>query len=440
MAASIQENQNTVYDDAELIKGELNKCIRCGSCMSVCPVYSVLKTEPAVARGKMAVIEAALAGNLAFANNTVSKILSNCLLCTSCIQTCTTKVNVDAIMLASRAALVRKKGQSWLKRILFRFLGNQKYLELSMKISSVGCRMFPQENKEANKDSRMGVLHQISRYRSISRKVALPEPAFISLRERLESHIPVSEPVAKAGFFTGCSMNFFYPEIGMDVVEVLSKNHVEISIPKQQGCCGMAVFASGDVESARMIARKNLDAVEHADFDYLIFGCGSCCSAWKNYYPELLRSDPVYGFKADCWSKRAYDISSFLVNIISYRKPKGMIEARVTYHDPCHLKKTLKVSQEPREIIKTIPGVVLREMENPDACCGMGGTYCISHYKTSKTIADRKMHDINKTEADMIVTGCPGCVLQLQNASQRSGKSHEVVHVVSLLAESYRKE
>ena len=134
-----------------------------------------------------------------------------------------------------------------------------------------------------------------------------------------------------------------------DVVEVLKENEVEIAVPKEQQCCGIAVFAHGDVESARELARKNIDVMEKTGADYIITACGSCGESWQHGFRELLSEDPVYGPKADHWKGRTYDISTFLTKVIDYKKPEGLLEATVTYHDPCHLKKVMKVFTEPRD-------------------------------------------------------------------------------------------
>jgi glycolate oxidase iron-sulfur subunit len=143
---------------------------------------------------------------------------------------------------------------------------------------------------------------------------------------------------------------------------------------------------------------------------------------------------------AEYWSKRIFEISVFLLDVVKYRKPRGKVDAVVTYHDSCHLKKTMKVFNEPREILKNIPGVTFTEMSKPDACCGMGGTYILTHYETGAEIGRKKIQDINSTGAGIITTGCPGCVMQLLYFSHRYGNAQKVRHYISLLAESYRNE
>ncbi|WP_207918009.1 (Fe-S)-binding protein [Sodalis ligni] len=148
----------------------------------------------------------------------------------------------------------------------------------------------------------------------------------------------------------------------------------------------------------------------------------------------------MYGPRADFWRSRTYDISTLLTDVIGYRIPRGQVGAVITYHDPCHLKKVMKVSREPREILKNIPGVIFKEMARADACCGSGGSYVLTHFKTSVAIAERKINDVNQTAADTITTGCPACMMQLSDNVHRFGRRQKVRHYISILAESYRKE
>lgn len=432
----------TVYDELELVRSELDKCMKCGNCMAVCPIYGADKVEAGVARGKVAVTEAVLSGDLALDDPRVYKMLFNCLVCKSCMQNCPTKVNFDRIMLAMRAALVRKKGVFWMKKMIFGMLKNPKLFDAGMKVGAAlsGIAFRDYEAKDQKLVSPRAPFAMIGGSLGLDAEKVMPGLTVTPFRDRVSEVVTVVKPKIKAAFFTGCSLNYFYPEVGMDIIEVLKENNVETHIPKDQNCCGVAVFAHGDVESARTLAKNNIDALEKTGAEYILVGCGSCGGALMHDYKELLSADPVYGAKAEYWSKRIHEISTFLVNVVKYRKPAGKVDAMVTYHDSCHLKKTMKVFNEPREIIKSIPGVTFKEMSKPDACCGMGGTYILTHYETGAEIGKKKIEDINNTGADTITTGCPGCAMQLLDFSHRYGNNQKVRHYISLLAESYRQE
>jgi glycolate oxidase iron-sulfur subunit len=442
MASPAAEPGKSIYDELALVKQELDKCMKCGNCMAVCPIYGTDKVETGVARGKVAVTEAVLDGTLSLDDPKVYEMMFNCLICRSCMQNCPTKVNFDKIMLALRAALVREKGVFWVKRLIFSMLENPKLFDAGMKLGATfsGLAFRDYNAKDQNLVSPRAPLALVGGGLGLDSRKVMPALARKTLRDQVPAVVKPAVVKTKVAFFTGCSMNYFYPEVGLDILEILTENHVETHIPKDQNCCGIAVFAHGDLETARTLAKNNLDAIERTGAEYIVVGCGSCGGCLMHEYQELLGQDPVYGPKAAYWSQRVHEISTFLVNVVKYRKPTGRVEAVVTYHDSCHLKKSMKVSSEPREVIASIPGVTLKEMSKPDACCGMGGTYILTHYKTGAEIGRKKIEDINATGADTITTGCPGCAMNLLDLAHRHGTGQQVKQYISLLAESYRKE
>ncbi|HMK44697.1 MAG TPA: (Fe-S)-binding protein [Dissulfurispiraceae bacterium] len=433
--ASATVPKETVYDEFALIERELQQCMRCGNCQAVCPVFITEKTEAGVARGKIALAQAIINGKLDLDDPDMYEHIFNCLLCKSCMQNCPPKVNLDKIILSLRSEIARKRGLHPLKRNIFNLLHKHKALfDLGMRAGGAFQGLFMR--KTASGQGRtmrfpIGIL---------DRKRVLPQLSATAFRDQVPEKILVKEPQTTVAFFTGCSINYIYPQFGHDIITVLKTNNVNIVIPKDQHCCGLAVFAHGDVATARDMARANLDALDASGAEHVITGCGSCGGTLVHEYKELLGDDPDYLCKVEYWSERVRDISTFLTKVIAYRKPTGEVTASVTYHDSCHLKKTMQVFAEPREIIRSIPGVTFKEMGKPDACCGSGGTYNLTHYETSTGILKRKTEDINKTGATMVVTGCPGCLIQLIDGIEQFGQGQRGTHYISLLAQSYRAE
>jgi glycolate oxidase iron-sulfur subunit len=423
----------TPYDELKEVQEALAKCMKCGNCMAVCPVYLTEKQEGAYARGKLSIAEAVLKGELDLKNEDVQEKIFNCLVCTSCMQNCPCGVDVCKIMLSLRAALVRETGLHPIKKMIFGALKNQPFFDKAMKTGAVlqrmGLRKLP---GNAGYEPRFTM--------GLAMKRIFPGLAKTPFRDQVPEFIKAKSRKTTVSFFTGCAFNYIFPDVAQDVVEVLKENGVEIVIPKEQQCCGIAVFAHGDIESARELARKNIDVMEKTGADYIVTACGSCGESWQHGFKELLSEDPVYSSKAEYWRSRIYDISTFLTKVIEYKKPEGFIETTVTYHDPCHLKKVMKVFTEPRAILKSIPGVTFKEMAKPDACCGSGGSYTITHLETSMKITSRKMADIKKTGVGMVITGCPGCLMQLSEGLVNSGQDNVAAHYISLLARSYREE
>ena len=430
----------TYHDDLAIVQEELDKCMKCGNCMAVCPVYGADKIESAVTRSKIAVAEAVLEGELELDDPQVYEMLFNCLVCKSCMTACPTKVNFDRIMLALRAALVRKNGLPWLKKAIFSTLKHPKLFDAGLRVGAAMQGLAFKSEKGGKAISPRAPFAKVGTPIGFDGDRQMPSLSITPLRDRVPEIVRAPGSTLKVAFFTGDSLNYFYPDSGKDLIDVLTANNIEVHVPKGQNCCGVPVLVHGDIETVRKLAKNNIDTFEATGCEYLITGCGSCGGAWQHDYVELLAKDPVYGPKAVEWSKKTFDISTFLTKVIKLREPKGRIEKTVTYHDSCHLKKSMKVFVEPREILKSIPGLTFKEMSAPDACCGSGGSFVLSHYETSSAIGKKKAEDIKKTQADTVSTGCPACMMQLLDNVNRCDGQQDVVHYISLLAQSYRKE
>ncbi len=432
--------RKTYHDDLAIVREELDKCMKCGNCMSVCPVYGAEKLETSVTRSKIAVAEAVLDGELELDDPEVYDMLFNCLVCKSCMTGCPTKVDFGRIIVALRAALVRKNGLPWLKKMIFSTMKHPKLFDAGLRIGAAMQSLAFKSDKGGKAISPRSPFALVGGGIGFDAERQMPALNITPLRERVPEVVNADNAWLKVAFFTGDSLNYFYPDAGMDLIEVLTANNIEIHIPKAQNCCGVPVLVHGDIETVRTLARNNIDTFDKTGCEYLITGCGSCGGAWQHDYTDILAADPVYAPRAEYWAKRTYDISTFLTRVITLRPPKGRVERVVTYHDSCHLKKSMKVFAEPREILKSIPGITFKEMSAPDACCGSGGSYVLSHYETSSIIGRKKIDDINRTKADTVSVGCPACMMQLLDNVHRGGAEQDVVHYISLLAESYRKE
>jgi len=422
------------------VREELDRCMKCGFCMSVCPVYASEKREAAVARGKIAIAEAVLAGDLALDDQEVIDALFNCLVCKSCMESCPSGVRFDRVMLPLRAAIVKKNGLPWLKTAIFAGLQSPAVMDGAMKVGALLQFLVFRQDLRLRAISPRSPFAILGRHAGFDRDRLFPAPAANPLRDRVPRIIPAAQSKMRVAFFTGCSFHYFYPGTGLDLIEVLTENNVEVVVPKEQQCCGTPALVHGDVAAAGTLARRNIDAMERSGAEYIVTGCGSCGGAWQHEFAHILRDDAVYAPKVAHWSARTFDISTFLTRVIQYRAPQGQVDVVVTYHDSCHLKKSMKVYREPREILRAIPGVIFQEMAHPDACCGSGGSYGLTHCETSARIAERKATDAAATGATTIATGCPACMMQLLDSTHRFGSKQRVRHYISLLAEAYRAE
>lgn len=423
----------SVYDSLDSINEELHKCMKCGNCMAVCPIYKETRQEVGVARGKISLTEYILSGEIEMTKGMADRF-SLCTTCMACNNNCPCGVRFDKIILAARAESVRKKGLHPVKKIAFTALKMQRMFDFGMKAGSIfqGVAL-------KNIPSRHSKLARMRVDVGIGKEKVFPMLSKKTLRSEFPEVIKVKNPKMRVGFFTGCMINYFYTDIGRAVIEVLRENNIEVVIPKSQACCGIPASVNGDVASARALAKRNLRAFEKMGADALVVACSSGGTAWKHVYGELLENDHGLKALADKWAKKSYDISEFLIHQVPFKKEGlGRVARKVTYHEPCHLNRGQGISKEPREILKSIPGVELIEMKEPGRCCGMAGSFSLVHPDLSVQISDRKTADIQTTNTDTVATGCPACRLQLQSGVENAGFDREVLHTVQILAESYR--
>jgi len=218
-------------------------------------------------------------------------------------------------------------------------------------------------------------------------------------------------------------------------VRVLSRNGCLVNTPREVECCGMPAHGYGRLDLVRKQAQHNISVFESQDVDVIVTDCATCGSTLKEY-GAYLKDDPEWAERAEAFSGKVKDVSEFLAEI-PLEKPQGRVEARVTYHDPCHLRRAQKVWKQPRDLLKQIDGLEFVELPEADWCCGSAGSQLITHYETSLEVLDRKMDNLADTKAQVVASGCPGCQMQLNTGIKRRGLDVRVVHPISLLDEAY---
>jgi glycolate oxidase iron-sulfur subunit len=261
-----------------------------------------------------------------------------------------------------------------------------------------------------------------------------------------ETYSDYRQPAAAIGprkgavaFFYGCVQEAFLAEVNAATVRVLQRNGFDVHFPNSQTCCGAAQNHMGELGLARKLARQNIDAFRGQEVDgevlAIINNAGGCGATLKEY-DHLLQDDPEYREKAQDFVAKVMDISEFLAEHMSVM-PRTEINIRAVYSDSCHLRHAQKVIDQPRDLLRRIPGLELVEMQHPEHCCGSAGVYNLVQAETASDILDQKMADILTTGADTIVATNTGCYFQLLNGAQRNGGTIRVVHLVELLDEAY---
>jgi glycolate oxidase iron-sulfur subunit len=416
---TIREALLSIYD-------EVAKCNKCGFCLSTCPVYTITGEERAVARGHNVHLQNLIEGNLEMSEE-LKAPLFECLLCRACVDNCMSGVMTHQNVLRGRSAYVEQLGESKVLQFVFRkLLPNPKKMDFYVRLAALGKKSRLDRAAKA-----LGFLKWFGRDRDKVLDLVQRMP-FRFFKERLEELGPNPQPAhRKVAYFVGCATNYALPEVGFSTVKVLRAVGCSVQILGNV-CCGLPASSYGDQSAFKNLAQRNLDIMANLDVEAIVTDCGSC-SAFLKEYADLLADDPEYGAKAAAVRPKLKALSEYLKEI-GLPEFKGRVEARVTYHDPCHMSRYQDLVNEPREIIRSIPGVEYQELPEADWCCGAAGTYNIAYYGQSMQVLDRKMENVKKTKADILVTTCPACYIQLAYGARKHALNCEVLDLADLIA------
>src|SRR5258708_6945494 len=419
----------------------------CGLCLPSCPPYAETGKERNSPRGRISLMRAIADGELettkAFADE-----MSYCLGCLACATACPAGVDYTSLLETARAHAEDSGVVQSPKRDFIRWFTLRELVTRPCLLRAVGRVLW---------------LYQASGLQSLARALRLTTLLPRSLRE-LEPSTPkigrhfsdtliaeIERPIATEGssarrvvLLTGCVQDLVLADANRAQEDVLLANGCEVITPREQGCCGSLHAHNGDPETAKLLARRQLDAIDPFAVDAIISNAAGCGSHLK-HYDRLLADDPVYAKRAAEWSRKLKDISEWLVEI-GFRTPKTVRTANIpsavlTYHEACHLCHGQKISSQPRAILRALPDIELKECAESTWCCGSAGIYNITQPKTAAWLQKRKLEHVRATHASIVATANPGCHLQIQNGLRAEGNfSTKVAHPVTLLAEAYRRE
>ncbi len=237
----------------------------------------------------------------------------------------------------------------------------------------------------------------------------------------------------KVGLLVTCLVDMMRPAIGFSALKLLETAGCEVVVPAAQTCCGQPGYNSGDRESARRLAAKLVAEFEACD--YLVAPSGSCSGMVRTHYPELFADDPTMRTRVEALAEKTYELTDFLVNVAKLDAVPGRFTGTVTYHDSCSGLREMGVKSQPRALLAKVPGLKLTEMNEAEACCGFGGTFSIKFGEISARMADNKCQNIDDSQADAVVLGDLGCMLNIEGRLRRRGNEKtRVLHVAQVLA------
>ncbi|RIK46088.1 MAG: hypothetical protein DCC57_15845 [Chloroflexi bacterium] len=407
----------------------LDQCVHCGLCLPACPTYTLFHTEMDSPRGRIQLMGAAAEGRIDL-DGAFGEHIDLCLGCRACETACPSGVQYGLLLETARAALLAERPSGrWEKLVRW----------LSLR------QLIPHRNR-LRLLARLLEFYQATGLAALVDRLKLLPPqlqTMAALLPPLDTHYPdYSRPAPAIGekrgivaLLHGCVQDAFLSGANAATVRVLQHNGYEVHFPPTQTCCGAAPLHIGENELARKLARRNLDAFGERDYDAILNNAGGCGATLKEY-AHLLAGDPVYGEKAQRFVSKLHDINEFLAGHL-HAPPAHRLDLRVVYVDSCHLRHGQKVVRQPRQLLRSIPGVMLVELRQPDMCCGSAGVYNIMQPEAAGQVLAAKMADIAAARPDVIVTTNTGCHMQLLQGVKQSGLHAEVLHLVELLDRAY---
>jgi glycolate oxidase iron-sulfur subunit len=403
-------------------------CVHCGFCLPSCPTYVLWGAEADSPRGRIYLMNQGLNGEPL--SDSMVEHFDRCLGCMSCVTACPSGVKYDRLIEDTRAQVERRHTRTWKDRArreaIFALFPYPRRLRL--------LRGPLQAYRKSGLDKIVGPLLP-----RLSPTLATLE----SLAPHLRRVPPPPRRVAArgprravVGMLTGCVQGAFFPDVNSATVRILAAEGCDVLIPPSQGCCGALSVHNGRRAEAERFARKLIDTFERTGMDYFVVNAAGCGSSLKEY-DVLLADDRKYAKRAAAFAAKVRDLSE-LLHDLGPVAPRHPLPITVAYHDACHLGHAQGVRQQPRTLLKGIPGLTLREIADPEICCGSAGIWNVLNPVPAAELGDRKATDVLATGAQVLVTANPGCLMQVASAVRRQGGTIALAHTAQVLDASIR--
>jgi len=422
----LMDNRRTEMAQDPKFKQAL-QCIRCGSCLNVCPIFRLVGGHVfgSIYTGGIGTILTAWFDELKKSED----IQGLCIQCGNCTQVCPGKLDIPEMILEIRRRLLLEKGQPLVQKAIFGVVNNRKLFHGMLRAASIAGKPFT---------SGKFIRHLPLFLSDLTDGRSLPAIAEKPFRDIFPA---IEQPKGreKAVFYAGCLIDFAYPEMGVALVKLLNKAGIEVTFPEEQTCCGAPALYNGAYEVAAQNAVDNIKVLLEEEAQYVVSACPTCTVALAHEFGKTLETLGRTGWlaKAKELADKTMDLSTLVKRLVEQGRlsfKEGEELGKVTYHDSCHLKRTLNVSKEPRELLQKA-GYEMAEMFECDMCCGMGGSYSMKLPEISAPILQRKLRNIKETGAPVVAMDCPGCVMQIRGGFDQDGAAVRVKHTAELLAD-----
>lgn len=424
----------------EELQTTCDACNRCGMCQAVCPLFKETGREGDVARGKLSLVDG-LRQELLTRPDRVLQRLNRCLLCGACERNCPRKVNLVDVFIKARLIITGYSGLKTHKKLIFRVL--LRHPQLFDKITRILSML-----QQAMDGSGSGA----DLWKNIVKRIPFLKERHIIPLARRSFHTRMKNECAfnterSVLFFTGCLIDKMMPDVGDACFKILKRMGVDVQLLENESCCGIPALASGDSLGFEQLLARNLSEISRHSFDVMVTACATCTMTIHDFWPKMHHGGDEIGKRALDAAGRVMDINGYvltrtdIVRMIREKSGHKLLNnlKTLTFHEPCHLKKG-DVSGRIRELLRNLPGYRYVETREPGACCGMGGSFNLTHYGLSRAIGEKKARNIVESGADIVCTACPACMMQLKDMLHQIGSTIEVKHVMEILAEILESE
>jgi glycolate oxidase iron-sulfur subunit len=412
----------------------IDECVHCGFCLPACPTYQSWQQEMDTPRGRIYLMKAQSEGRLSM-SSTVVQHFDRCLGCLACVSACPSGVKYDLLIEQTRAEVEKSHERSLADRLfralLFAFFpypGRLRVLAaLQLVYQATGLRWLLH---------RSGLLRLLpARLRQL--EALAPPLSWARLRAELPLFSPAREPRRRrVALLPGCVQRVYFPEVNQATLRVLSAEGCDVIVPRGLGCCGALSLHSGRESEAQELARRAIACLEKEEIDAIVVNAAGCGSAMK-HWSRLLANDAEWRPRAERLEAKVRDVNEFLAGL-EPRAPRQPLALRVAYHDACHLSHGQKIRNEPRALLRAIPGLELLDIPDADQCCGSAGVYNLLEPESAQLIGKRKADSIRSVTPEILVSANPGCTLQIQSQLGAAGVSIRTAHPIEVLDASIR--